>query len=227
MAPRREQKITCQQMRGTGVRGLLIYCADYRCNRSTAVSATDGPMKSGFLISSRCSSVRRAAREAQTCGRFLTGTDSSRAQPWAIADAPSRFGMPCHIPYPRPLPETEETPLSLGRSEGLGAWRNASVARVSTPSARRNLEPRELKHKIEILPGCSTCQMKRRTHTSLESLLAAATGESESSSGTNRISAFWTILGRRIDRRTALSSLKPRDKECGRISHYGQGAPSC
>jgi len=28
----REQKITLGQMRGSGVRGLLVYCADYKCS---------------------------------------------------------------------------------------------------------------------------------------------------------------------------------------------------
>jgi hypothetical protein len=30
-------------MRDTGVRGILIYCADYRCSHSIAVSADRGP----------------------------------------------------------------------------------------------------------------------------------------------------------------------------------------
>jgi hypothetical protein len=48
----------------------------------------------------------------------------------------------------------DQAPAGPGGSAGaLGAWRNASGARVSTPSARRNLKQRELKHKIEILPG--------------------------------------------------------------------------
>jgi hypothetical protein len=37
------QKITFGEMRDTGVRGLLIYCADYRCSRSIAVSADQWP----------------------------------------------------------------------------------------------------------------------------------------------------------------------------------------
>jgi hypothetical protein len=49
----------------------------------------------------------------------------------------------------------QEPRRAWSRSGGLGAWRIASGARISTPSARRNLEPREPKHKIEILPGCS------------------------------------------------------------------------
>jgi hypothetical protein len=35
----REQKITLGEMRSAGVRGLLIYCADYRCSHSIAISA--------------------------------------------------------------------------------------------------------------------------------------------------------------------------------------------
>ena len=33
------QKITFAEMREMGVRGILIYCADYRRSHSTAVSA--------------------------------------------------------------------------------------------------------------------------------------------------------------------------------------------
>jgi len=43
MAPRREQKITFQQMREMGVHGLLIYCSDYRCSHSIAISADRWP----------------------------------------------------------------------------------------------------------------------------------------------------------------------------------------
>jgi hypothetical protein len=34
----RSQKITFAEMREMGVRGLLIYCADYRCSHSIAIS---------------------------------------------------------------------------------------------------------------------------------------------------------------------------------------------
>jgi hypothetical protein len=34
----RPQKITFAEMRASGVRGLLIYCSDYRCSHSTAIS---------------------------------------------------------------------------------------------------------------------------------------------------------------------------------------------
>jgi hypothetical protein len=35
----RPQKITFGEMRDMGVRGVLIYCADYRCSHSVALSA--------------------------------------------------------------------------------------------------------------------------------------------------------------------------------------------
>jgi len=36
--PVRPQKITFADMRAQGVRGLVVYCADYRCSHSIAVS---------------------------------------------------------------------------------------------------------------------------------------------------------------------------------------------
>ena len=34
----RETKITFAEMREMGVRGLLVYCSDYKCSHSTAIS---------------------------------------------------------------------------------------------------------------------------------------------------------------------------------------------
>ena len=39
----RPQKITFAEMREMGVRGILIYCADYRCSHSIAVSGDGWP----------------------------------------------------------------------------------------------------------------------------------------------------------------------------------------
>jgi hypothetical protein len=39
----RPQKITFAEMRGSAVRGLLIYCSDYRCSHSTAISGDRSP----------------------------------------------------------------------------------------------------------------------------------------------------------------------------------------
>src|ERR1700730_7343704 len=42
-APARPQKITLGEMRSSGVRGLLVYCADYHCSHSIAISADQWP----------------------------------------------------------------------------------------------------------------------------------------------------------------------------------------
>jgi hypothetical protein len=39
----RPQKITFREMREMGVRGVLVYCADYRCSHSIVVSADRWP----------------------------------------------------------------------------------------------------------------------------------------------------------------------------------------
>jgi len=48
---RRPQKITLGEMRSTGVRGVLIYCADYHCSHSIAISADRWP--EGVRLSDR------------------------------------------------------------------------------------------------------------------------------------------------------------------------------
>jgi hypothetical protein len=40
---RRQQKITLGEMRASGVRGLLIYCSDYKCSHSTTISGDRWP----------------------------------------------------------------------------------------------------------------------------------------------------------------------------------------
>ena len=41
--PDRPQKITFAEMRASGVRGLLVYCAYYRCSHSIAISGDGWP----------------------------------------------------------------------------------------------------------------------------------------------------------------------------------------
>jgi hypothetical protein len=39
----RPQKITFAEMRASGVRGLLVYCSDYKCSHGTAISGDRWP----------------------------------------------------------------------------------------------------------------------------------------------------------------------------------------
>lgn len=40
---KRPQKITLGEMRAMGIRGLLIYCSDYKCSHNVAISADRWP----------------------------------------------------------------------------------------------------------------------------------------------------------------------------------------
>jgi hypothetical protein len=57
----RLQKITFAEMRASGVRGILIYCADHKCSHSIAASRISGLTLPGFPISSRGMSARHVA----------------------------------------------------------------------------------------------------------------------------------------------------------------------
>jgi hypothetical protein len=61
--PGRQQKITLGEMRSSGVRGLLIYCAESRS------AQTDGRMTFGYPIWKRVSHANRVARKAPMSGR--------------------------------------------------------------------------------------------------------------------------------------------------------------
>jgi hypothetical protein len=39
----RPQKITFGELRGQGIRGLIVYCQDYRCSQSVEISADPWP----------------------------------------------------------------------------------------------------------------------------------------------------------------------------------------
>ena len=52
--PDRPQKITFAEMRESGVRGILVYCADHRCSHSIAIGGDAWPddvRRSGSQIS--------------------------------------------------------------------------------------------------------------------------------------------------------------------------------
>ena len=39
----RSQKITLGEMRAMGIRGLLVYCSDYKCSRNVEINADQWP----------------------------------------------------------------------------------------------------------------------------------------------------------------------------------------
>ena len=70
----RAQKITFGEMRSAGVRGVLVYCGDYKCAHSIAMNADQWPndMRLSDLepqfVCSAC-----GTRGVPTSGRTLTG----------------------------------------------------------------------------------------------------------------------------------------------------------
>jgi len=109
-APERPQKITFGEMRSSGVRGILIYCADYHCSHSIAISADQWPITSGSPIWKHGSFAKPAEKEGLMSGRTFIGT-RSRSRRWAIVsalvaphpeDPSSRWRQPtaAHVPAP-------------------------------------------------------------------------------------------------------------------------------
>jgi hypothetical protein len=72
--PDHPQKITFGEMREMGVRGLLIYCADYRCSHCIAISGDAWPDDARLSDIRSASPAGSAASAVQMCGRISTGT---------------------------------------------------------------------------------------------------------------------------------------------------------
>jgi hypothetical protein len=67
------QKITFAEMRASGVRGLLVYCSDYRCSHWTAISGDSWPddvRLSDFEQRFFCKEVSRSAVRRPGCRRM-------------------------------------------------------------------------------------------------------------------------------------------------------------
>jgi hypothetical protein len=78
----RPQKITLGDMRSSGVRGLLIYCADYKCSHWIGVSTDQwSDAMCGCPISKKSSAAPPAASAVPTSGRISTGTKKQVGEP--------------------------------------------------------------------------------------------------------------------------------------------------
>jgi hypothetical protein len=66
----RPQKLTFAEMREIGVRGILIYCADYRSATRSPSAAMHVPTTSGYPTSKSGLCAGPAASAVRTCGHF-------------------------------------------------------------------------------------------------------------------------------------------------------------
>jgi hypothetical protein len=69
----RPQKITFGEMRESGVREILVYCADHHCSHSIAISADQWPDHVRLSDLKHGSCAKPAARERPISGRCLIG----------------------------------------------------------------------------------------------------------------------------------------------------------
>jgi hypothetical protein len=91
----RQQKITFGEMRECGVCGILVYCSDYRCSHSTAITANHWPddvrlsdIETRFTCQACCkrgADIRpkfrwqeEAARRTTISGRQASGPDQNQ-----------------------------------------------------------------------------------------------------------------------------------------------------
>ena len=73
----RPQKISFAQMRNNGVRGLLIYCSDYKCSHLITMSGDGWPDDLRLSdIEHRFVCEVCGKRGTPTCGRTSIGTES-------------------------------------------------------------------------------------------------------------------------------------------------------
>jgi hypothetical protein len=94
---KRPQKITLGEIRQMGIRGLLVYCSDYKCSHNIEISADQWPdhvrlsdleplftfqacglkaPKSGQILTGRASKTKTAGREPVARGRPLLGVEA-------------------------------------------------------------------------------------------------------------------------------------------------------
>jgi len=79
------QKITFGEMRSSGARGLLIYCADYHCSHSSAISPNRWPDDVRLSDIEPLFTCQACGRKGADVGRTFIGM-GSRSRRWAIVE---------------------------------------------------------------------------------------------------------------------------------------------
>jgi hypothetical protein len=108
----RQQKITFGEMRASGVRGVLIYCADYRCSHSTPIIADRWPDEIRLSDMSLGSRAGVADIEAPTSGRIGIRSMPLREKGWSTSRTTRLFRGLCPAPPIKTLPHRSDDPKS-------------------------------------------------------------------------------------------------------------------
>ena len=120
---RRQQKITLGEMRASGVRGLLIYCSDYRCSHSTAISGDRWP--DDVRLSELENAFSRCQRPKNSHSRMITGIGTPSSQ----SKMPRPIVSSINFLVNRERSGETDVPVKLlpvagvgHRGPGLGGW---------------------------------------------------------------------------------------------------------
>jgi hypothetical protein len=85
----RQKKIIFAEMRAAGVRGLLIYCSDYKCGHWTTISGDRGPGDVRLSNLESRFTCQFAAREAPTFAQISAG---KKRRPTPLGKSPGKHG---------------------------------------------------------------------------------------------------------------------------------------
>jgi hypothetical protein len=111
----RSEKITFAEMREQGVRGLLIYCSDYRCSRSIAASGDPWP---GAFRSRAAVRMLRPRQARCRCAPLRGRPDGIFVNPFETGSiGPDLFWAACRMGLEGLVSKRADRPYRGGRSK--------------------------------------------------------------------------------------------------------------
>jgi len=127
----RPTKITFGEMRASDVRGVVVYCADYKCSHSVTISADKWPDDVRLSDIEGQFGCTRCGNAARTCGRTSIGISDRRGR-WGIVEPSSSENLGIHERPPAAAETTmTATPkhrMVTGRTYHSGVFISASRA---------------------------------------------------------------------------------------------------
>ena len=82
----RQEKITFADMRAAGVRGIFVFCADYRCSHSIRLMADRWPDDARLSDIEPQFVCKACGKRGPTCGRTSGGTSENPSAVWVTAE---------------------------------------------------------------------------------------------------------------------------------------------
>jgi hypothetical protein len=149
MVPARPTKISFAEMREQGVRGLLMYCADYTCSHSTAISGDRWPDDARLSdIEPRfvCTVCGKRGADVRPDFNWNKGAGQCDGLPMKFAADQRRYsqsmielrpGTAGELEFGASLPSSSRQSTSSRKRGGTSAASRDSKARRRSPISRR------------------------------------------------------------------------------------------